>query len=78
MSDSCVTPDNKLAPNLNCCKGVKEDGSYTVFIYCVNTNDSSFTVPGKEGTFNFDCREGARTLVMSYLATILMVLFLTQ
>jgi hypothetical protein len=82
MSDSCVTSDNKLAPNLKCCRGLYTSGTHegttTIFNYCVNTDNATFTVPGKEGTFNFDCREGAQTLMMSYLASFLLAVFLTQ
>jgi hypothetical protein len=77
MSDSCVTTDDKLAPNYKCCKGVKaKDGSYTALIYCVNTDKASFEVDGEK--MNFDCRMGANSLVVGSLISFLLAALLIQ
>ena len=71
-----MNAEDKLAPNLKCCKGIKSDGSVTVFIYCVNTDLASFEANGDK--LNFDCREGARTLVIGSLVSFLLAVVLTQ
>lgn len=77
MSDSCVTTEDKLAPNYKCCKGVNgKDGSYTALIYCVNIDNASFEVDGKK--MNFDCRMGANTLVVGSLISFLLAALMTQ
>jgi len=71
-----VNAQDKLAPNLKCCKGIKSDGSVTIFIYCVNTDNATFEANGN--TLNFDCRDGAGTLVIGSLLSFLLAVVLTQ
>jgi hypothetical protein len=68
-----VTTSDKLNPSYKCCKGVAKDGTYTVFPYCVDISNASFTVPGKEGSYNFDCRDGAYLLKIGTMISLLVL-----